>query len=237
MTGHARSAATTTINDMATPLVIIGAGGFGREVLDIVNDINSRLADSPTGRYDFIGFVDDGEPDMERLSRIGARYIGPSSSLRDLPEGCVYSIGIGSGAIRRKIDEVATAAGLAPATLIHSSATFGADVRVSPGAVICAKVSITTNVTIGRHAHVNLNSTIGHDAVLDEYSTVNPLCAISGEVTLAAEVMVGTNSAVNQGLTIGRGSIIASGSAVTKSVEAYTLVAGVPATVKKAIPH
>lgn len=222
---------------MPTPLVIIGAGGFGREVLDIVNDINSRLGDSPTERYDFIGFVDDGEPDMDRISRIGARYIGPSTSLNDLPDGCEYSIGIGSGSVRRKLDNAATAAGLKPATLIHSSATFGADVRISPGAVICAHVSVTTNVSIGRHAHINLNSTIGHDAVLADYSTVNPLCAISGEVTLAEEAMVGTNSAINQGLTIGRASIIASGSAVTKSVEDYTLVAGVPAVVKKALSH
>lgn len=218
---------------MPTPLVIIGAGGFGREVLDILHDNNNRTGDSLPERYEFIGFVDDGEPNMDRLSRLGARYIGPTSKLADLPEGCMYSIGIGSGAVRRKLDAVATDAGLEPATLIHSSATFGEDVRVSPGAVICAHVSVTTNVSIGRHAHVNLNSTIGHDTDLNDFSTVNPLCAISGEVTVEEEAMIGTNSAINQGLTVGRGSIIASGSAVTKSVEDYTLVAGVPAAVKK----
>lgn len=220
---------------MPTPLVIIGAGGFGREVLDIVNEINHRGDDSQTECFDFLGFIDDGEPDTDRLSRIHARYLGPSTELNDLPDGCKYSIGIGSGAVRRKLDEVATAAGLEPATLIHGTATFGSDVRISPGAVICAHVSVTTNVSIGRHAHINLNSTVGHDAVLGDYSTVNPLCAISGEVTIAEEAMVGTNSAVNQGLHIGRGSIVASGSAVTKSVEDYSLVAGVPAALKKAL--
>ncbi|MDJ0422756.1 hypothetical protein BFG51_00665 [Dietzia alimentaria] len=218
---------------MTTPLVIIGAGGFGREVLDIVNDMNSRPASSQSERFEFIGFIDDGEPDLERLSRIGARHIGPSSSLSGLPNGCKYSIGIGSGALRRKLDNAASAAGLEPATLIHSSVTFGADVRISPGAVVCAHVSVTTNVAIGRHTHINLNSTIGHDAVLADYSTVNPLCAVSGEVVLDEESTVGTNSAINQGLTIGRGAVIASGSAVTKSVEDYNLVAGTPAVVKK----
>lgn len=222
---------------MPTPLVIIGAGGFGREVLDIVNDINHGSDISQTEGFDFLGFIDDGEPDMERLSRLDARYLGPSSALNELPDGCKYSIGIGSGAVRRKIDNSATAAGLEPATLIHRSATFGADVRISPGAVICAHVSVTTNVSIGRHAHINLNSTIGHDAVLADYSTVNPLCAISGEVTIAEEAMVGTNSAINQGLTIGRGSIIGSGSAVTRDVRDYILAAGVPAIAKKDLPH
>lgn len=223
------------LGNMPTPLVIIGAGGFGREVLDIVNDINSRLPEDASDRFEFVGFVDDGEPDMGRLSRIGARYIGPSSSLDDLPKGCQYSIGIGSGTVRRALDDAATAAGLRPATLIHGSATFGADVRVAPGAVVCAHVSVTTNVSIGRHAHINLNSTIGHDAILADFSTVNPLCAISGEVTVDEEAMVGTNSAINQGLTIGRGSIVGSGSAVTKNVDNYTLVAGVPAAFKKVL--
>lgn len=174
---------------------------------------------------------------MDRLSRIGARFLGPTSVLADLPTGCKFSIGIGSGTVRRKLDEVALAAGLDPVTLIHSSATFGAEVHIAPGAVICSHVSVTTNVSIGRHAHINLNSTIGHDAVLADYSTVNPLCAISGEVTVGEETMVGTNSAINQGLSIGRGSVIGSGSAVTKNVEDFTLVAGVPAIVKKALPH
>lgn len=221
---------------MPTPLVIIGAGGFGREVLDIVNDHNERVANALSDEtYDFLGFVDDGEPDASRLERIGARHLGPTSLLTDLPEGCMYSIGIGSGAVRRTLDATATAAGLQPATLVHSSATFGGDVRIGSGAVICANVSITTNITIGRHTHINLNCTVGHDAVLSNYSTINPLCAVSGDVSIGEAVMVGTNSAINQGLTIGEGAVIASGSAVTKDVEEFTLVAGVPATMKKSL--
>ncbi|MBB0995310.1 sugar O-acyltransferase [Dietzia sp. SLG510A3-3B2-2] len=223
---------------MATPLVILGAGGHGREVMDIVNDINAQpRGGAPREIFDFIGFLDDGEPDMARLSRIGARFIGATSELDSLPEGCKYTIGIGSGTARRKLDMAATAAGLEPATLIHSSVTIGSDVRIAPGAVICAQVSVTTNVSIGRHAHINRNSAIGHDVELSAYSTVNPVCAISGEVRVGEEAMVGTNSAINQGLSIGRGAIVAAGAAVTKSVEEYTMVAGVPATLKKELPR
>lgn len=223
---------------MTTPLVILGAGGHGREILDIVNDINCQPpGQSPDERFDFIGFIDDGEPNLERLARLGARFIGPTSTLSDLPPGCRYAIGIGSGATRRKLDAAATAVGLEPATLIHSSATIGADVRIAPGAVICAQVSVTTNVSIGRHAHINRNSAIGHDTHLSDYSTINPSCAISGEVSVGEETMVGTNSAINQGITIGHGAVIASGAAVTKDVDDYTLVAGVPAITKKELPH
>ena len=202
--------------------------------MDVVNSINAQR-EPMTENYEFLGFVDDGHPEMDRLRRIGAPFVGPTSVLKDLPPGCKFSIGVGSGAVRRKLDFVATAAGLEAATLIHASATFGADVRIDAGAVVCAHVSVTTNVTIGRHAHINLNSTIGHDSVLADFSTVNPLCAISGDVSVGEEAMVGTNSAINQGLYIGRGSIIGSGSAVTKNVDDYKLVAGVPAVVKKSL--
>lgn len=219
---------------MATPLIIIGAGGHGRELLDIVRDINRQSTDNPqTERFDFLGFVDDGKPDIDRLNRVGAKFLGPVSTLTDLPKGCEFSIGVGSGSVRRKLDEVAITAGLEPATLIHSSATIGADVRIAAGAVICAQVSVTTNVSIGRHTHINRNSTVGHDSILAQYSTINPLSAISGNVMVGEDAMVGTNSAINQGLEIGKGAVIASGSAVTKSVENHSLVAGVPAIMKK----
>jgi sugar O-acyltransferase (sialic acid O-acetyltransferase NeuD family) len=220
--------------DMTVPLVIVGAGGFGREVLDIVNDLNRAAEADDTERpFDFLGFIDDGHPDEERLARIGASYLGTSDAFATLPNGSRYAIGIGAGTVRRTIDERATAAGLEPATLIHSSATIGADVRIAPGAVICAHVSITTNISIGRHAHVNLNSTIGHDSILEDYSTVNPLSAISGDVIIGQESIIGTNSAINQGIRIGSRSIVASGSAVTRPVADSTLVAGVPAVMKK----
>lgn len=222
---------------MTTPLVILGAGGHGREILDIVNDMNGQPLGTSLEHFDFIGFVDDGQPNIVRLSRLGVRLIGTTATLIDLPRGCKYTIGIGSGTARRTLDNAATAAGLEPAILVHSSATIGSDVRISPGAVICAQVSVTTNVSIGRHAHINRNSAVGHDSCLSDYSTINPLCAISGEVSIGEETTVGTNSSVNQGLTIGRGAFIASGSAVTKDVDDHTLVAGVPAIKKKELPH
>lgn len=221
---------------MKTPLVIIGAGGHGRELLDIVIDINRQpLGSRVPEHFDFLGFIDDGSPDMERLTRLGARYIGNISRLRDLPPRCKYSIGIGSGSARRRIDNAVSDIEVEPATLIHSSATVGMDVRLKEGAVICPLVSVTTNVSIGRHVHINRNCAIGHDVTLADYSTVNPLSAVSGDVFLGEEATIGTNSAVNQGIHIGQGAMIASGSAVTKDVAEFSLVAGVPAEHKKAL--
>lgn len=212
--------------------MIVGAGGFGREVLDVINDMN-KSADKTQQPWDFLGFIDDGSPASERLERLGATHLGGSESLDDLPIGTSYAIGIGSGPVRRNIDARASKAGLTAATLMHGSATMGADVEMGPGAVVCAGVRITTNVRVGRHVHLNINCTVGHDCVLEDYVTVNPLSAISGDVVLGQCATVGTNACINQGLTVGAGAMVASGSAVIQSVGEFSLVAGVPAVKKK----
>lgn len=215
-----------------TPIVIIGAGGFGREVLDIITDANLIGGAADRG-FDFLGFIDDGQPPADRLDRLGVRHLGGMDALAGLPDGTVYAIGVGTGSVRRALDARATAAGLRAATLVHSQATIGADVELGEGAVVCAGVRITTNIRVGRHVHLNLNSTVGHEAVLHDYVTVNPLAAVSGDVTIGEASTVGTTACINQGITIGAGVMIASGSAVTSDVPDSVLVAGVPAKVKK----
>jgi sugar O-acyltransferase (sialic acid O-acetyltransferase NeuD family) len=127
------------------------------------------------------------------------------------------------------LDERLSAAGFEAAVLVHPSATVGADVRLGPGTVVCAGARLTTNIQTGRHVHVNLGSTVGHDSTLGDYVTVNPLVAISGSVALGDEVMMGTHSAILQGLTIGARSVAGAGACVVKDVPPDTVVKGVPA--------
>src|SRR5690606_21445806 len=112
---------------------------------------------------------------------------------------------------------------------MHPAATLGGDVEVGPGTVICAGVRITTNIRIGRHVHVNLNSTVGHDTLVEDFVTINPLAAISGDVVLRRGVMVGTTACINQGIEVGVDGVVGSGAAVVRDVESGTTVVGVPA--------
>ncbi|MBB0990013.1 acetyltransferase [Dietzia sp. SLG510A3-30A2] len=217
---------------MNTPIVIIGAGGFGREVLDIIRALDLEVAGTGEG-WDFLGFIDDGTPPQDRLDRIGAKHLGGMDALADLPDGTTYAIGVGTGSVRRDLDQRATDAGLTPATLIDPSATVGADVVFGPGTVVCAGVRVTTNIRTGRHVHLNLNATVGHEAILHDYVTVNPLAAVSGDVTIGEATTVGTTACINQGVSVGAGVMIASGSAVIDDTPDKVLVAGVPAVLKK----
>lgn len=205
------------------PIVIVGRGGFGREVLDVVEAINEVAR-----CFEVVGFVDDrfDEPD-EVADRRHIPTLGPVSALAEL--GRRYAIGIGSTADRAAIDAAATAAGLEPVTLHHPWATFGGDDRVGPGSVVCSGARVTTNVSVGRHLHLNLNSTIGHDCVIGDHVTINPSVNVSGNVTLQDRVNMGTKSVVIPGITIGADAVVGAGAVVVRDIPAGATAVGVPA--------
>lgn len=208
-------------------LVVIGAGGFGREVLDVIDAINSRGATKDGALLEVLGILADGVPDRRLLEPYGARHLGPVGHLEDLPEDVGYVIGIGSPQARRRIDEQGR--GRPCPVLVHPSATIAREVTIGPGTVICSHVSITNNIRIGRHVHINLNCTVGHDAVLDDYVTLSPLVAISGKVHACEGAYFGTGATTNPGVTIGANAVVGSGAAVVRDVAPEATVIGVPA--------
>lgn len=203
-------------------IAIVGAGGFGREVLDVIEAINAA-----GGSLEFVGFLDDGDVGDELVRRRGARILGPSSALAD--HDAAYVIGIGSGQVRRRLATEFDALGLGPATLVHPAATIGGDTHVSAGCIITAGSRVTTNIRLGRHTQLHVNSTVGHDSVLEDFVSVYPGATVSGNVTLATAVTIGTGANVLPCIHVGDGSFVGAGAVVTHDVPAGTTVAGSPA--------
>lgn len=204
------------------PLVIVGAGGFGRECLDIVEALNECGAE-----IGFVGFLDDSGGDPELLRRRGVGCLG---SVADASaHSSRYVIAIGHGAARRRIDAELTTAGLTAPVLVHPQATLGSDCRVGEGTILNAGARATTNITLGRHVQLHANCTVGHDAALDDYVSVYPAATISGSVVLEAGVTVGTGANVLPGVRVGAGSLVGAGAVVIGDVPAGTTVSGVPA--------
>lgn len=204
------------------PIVILGAGGFGREVLDVIEAAN-RLERT----WHILGFVDDGQVDTALLDRRGARLLGNSEVLRDLD--AQYVIGIGSPKLRRLFDERCAKFGLQAASVVHPTATFGADFEHGPGFVATAHVSVTTNIRFGRHVHLNLNSTVGHDCTFGDFVTINPGANVSGNVHLDDDVTIGTGGAVIEGKHVGARTTVGAGAVVTTDLPADCVAVGIPA--------
>ncbi len=209
------------------PLVVVGAGGFGREVLDIVDAMNRVGAE-----LELLGTLDDSDANAELLARRGIPHLGPIERYAGgLTPGVTpaFVIGIGNGTVRQELDAVLVAAGLAPAVLVHPMATVGADTRIGEGCVLAAGARVTTNITLGRHTHVHVNATVGHDATLGDFVSVFPGATVSGSVRLADGVTIGTGANVLPGRSIGAGAYVGAGAVVTTDVEPGVTVAGVPA--------
>lgn len=218
---------------VSSSVVVIGAGGFGREILDVVEAVNAAsVAAGEEVPWELLGVVDDA-PTVANLDRLAARSVRHLGSLDEFLSadrgGVEYTVGIGSPAVRRRIAERCDGQGLEAATLAHPSVTMGAEVTVGAGSVLCAGARITTNIVLGRHVHVNLNATIGHDTVVGDYVSLNPLASISGDCTLGDEVLVGVAGVVLNGLRVGDGAVVGGAACAVRDVEPGSVVVGVPA--------
>lgn len=209
-------------------LVIIGAGGFGREAADVVEALNSATREPP---WELVGIVDDGlsEINAERLRSRSLAYLGTVDDLLQRLERPHYVIGIGAPAVRKRIATRLDGRGFAAATLIHPAATLGSEVCVGAGSVICAGSRITTNVTVGRHVHVNPNCTVGHDSRLDDYVSMNPASSVSGECVVETGALIGVSATVLNQLTVGAAAVVGGGACVVRDVPGGVTVKGVPA--------
>jgi sugar O-acyltransferase (sialic acid O-acetyltransferase NeuD family) len=189
-------------------LVILGAGGHGRQLLDLVNAQN-EVAAQP---YRFLGFLDDGPIDEDLVARQGARLLGPTAMLSDLD--AAFAIGISSPEHRRRLDAAAAAAGRTAVSLQHPTAVVGSLVVAEPGLFLSAGTVVDTNVRVGRHFQLNWHASVGHDCLVGDYVTVAPGVRVSGSCTIGSDVFIGTNAAVIQGVTIGDGAVVGAGAVV-----------------------
>ncbi|MBU1019811.1 MAG: acetyltransferase [Firmicutes bacterium] len=202
-------------------IVIIGAGGFGREVAWLIEDINNV---TPT--WNIIGFVDDNKEIQGSLIN-GYPVVGDIDWLNNQELYVVNAIG--DSIVKKKVLERLNESKNSFPVLVHPNVVISKLVNIGEGSIICAGNIITVNISIGKHVIVNIDSTIGHDAIIGDFSTILPSVNISGYVELEQCVSVGTGSAIIQGVTIGQNTVVGAGAVVVKDLPANCTAVGSPA--------
>lgn len=202
-------------------LIIVGASGFGREILRLVEDINQH-----NYSWNIKGFIDD---NLNALEGVDCDYkiLG---KIRDWQpaENEEFACALAFPNVKRKIVESLKEKNAKFATLIHPSALINPHSIIREGAIITTNCSISDNAIIGRFATI-LGSGVAHDASIGDYSTLSGRCAVNGHVKVGSMVYMGCGVLVAPSKTIGDGATVGIGSVVISNVKAGTKVFGNPA--------
>lgn len=209
-------------------LYIVGAGGFGREVLWLVNRINKKEK-----IWDIQGFIDDNKSLHGKIEN-DYKVLGGCEYLKNLSEDAYVVISIGSAKIKEKIAEkLKNYSNVHFATLLDPSVIISEKVKIGEGTIICAGTIITVNIEIGNHVIINLDCTVGHDSIIEDYATILPSVNLSGNTITKKYTTIGTGTKVIQGVIIGKNVIVGAGTVVIRDVEDNVTVVGNPARMVK----
>ncbi len=148
------------------PLVIVGAGGFGREVFSMVQEINSA-----TPMWQVLGFIDDDPHALDGYDDF-APLLGPIDHYRDLDQP-LLACAIAAPKTRKAVVKQLDLQGARWATLIHPTAWIGIGSTLGAGCILARLAGVSVNVTVGNHVHFNALSGAGHDVRLGDFCTLS----------------------------------------------------------------
>lgn len=208
-------------------IVILGAGGLGREALEVVKQYNQQQVYA-SFKKGIIGFVDEDAQKIEtEINRCPVYDFDWLSKAKDIKAVCA----IGNTEARRKVTLRAEKLGVEFTNVIHPNAQISDFATFGKGVIVCAGNIIAPNTQIGNHVYINMNCIVGHDAVLDDYVFLGPGVCVDGLCQVKEGAFIGTNASLIPGVTIGKWSVVGAGAVVLKDIPAYSVAVGVPAAV------
>jgi len=204
-------------------VVLIGAGGSGREVLEILKDLNKKRKP-----WDILGFIDENEK-LHGKTINGYPVLGGIDWLKiqNPRPSCICTIN--DCEPRKKVVQKLNRLGVEFVNAIHPSTYIGDSVHLGKDIIIYAGSLLTANIEVGDHVHINFSCGIGHDAVIGPYSTISGLVNINGNVRLGEGVFVGSGATVIPEMSIGNWAVIGAGAVVVRDIPGKVVAVGVPA--------
>lgn len=209
---------------MIDDIIILGAGGFAREVAWLIEDINRKER-----KWNIVGFIEESSENVNKILN-NHKVIGDFSNIKiESDRKTYYVCAVGDPSLKKKFSNKAEKLGLVAATLIHPSVITSEYNSIDEGSIICAGCILTVNVHIRRHVIINIDSTIGHDAVIGDYCTILPSVNVSGNVNIGGFSNIGTSSSIINKVNIGSNVILGAGAVVAKDIPSDCTAVGVPA--------
>lgn len=200
-------------------LLIVGAGGFGREVFFWAKDY------FPSSEYSFKGFIANKVTDL-KIYDINLPVFLDEDYKFQQSDFCLMAIGNPNDKQTEANKILRSNASFL--SLIHPTAVVVPNAKLGQGVIICPYVVVSSNTYIGDFVALNLHTTIGHDAEIGKFSTLSPKVSIGGFSKVGDSCFLGSNSSVSPGVKIANNSKVSANSFVAKNVSENSLVVGVP---------
>lgn len=207
-------------------IVIIGAGGVGKETISIIEDINRKKL-----TWNIKGIIDDNK-DLLGKKINGYKVLGGMDYLKTLDERTNVVVAIANYKVKKDIvKKIGKKFNFA--TIIHPTVDVHNSNKIGKGSIVYKGAVMTTNINIGNHVIISPKCGIGHDSIIKDYASLLWNVNISGYDVIEEGTLIGSAATVIQNKTIGKSSIIGAGSVVVKNIESFATAVGVPAKVIK----
>lgn len=203
-------------------ILILGAGGFGREVL--------AWTRAALPAYRIGGFLDD-SPNAAKDPRLRAAVVAPISTYEPLPDD-VFVCAVGSPRLRRTLSEKIKARGGRFVTLVHPTAIIAEGSTLEEGVIVCPYALVSVDTRIGEGTAIYYHSSVDHDVRIGPWCQISAHCDITGAARLGTAVFMGSHATVLPGVSVGAEAVIGAGAVVTRDVPEGVTAVGVPAQVR-----
>ena len=207
-------------------IVIYGASGLGREILDMLPDV-----DGIAPCTDFIGFIDDGIKKQTMVD--GYSVLGGFDYIQNSNESLDVIFGIADTRLKSSIYNKIKSlnAGHTFPQIVHKSSYISGCAALAEGVVVGRFCFVSTGAQLGKCVFLNTKCDIGHDSSIDDFSSIMPNVNISGNVAIGKRTLVGVQSAILQGITVGTDVTIGIGSIDLNNVPDSCTIMGYPARI------
>ena len=199
---------------------IVGAGGFGLEVLQYTRD-----ALDAGWKYRAVGFLDDVVAPGTSIDGDQC-VVGPCEP--GILAGKTVVIALGSPTTRRALAHRVALAGGTIVTLVHPTAYIAPSASIGEGSLLCPFTLVGVRATIEANVAMNVYASVGHESTIGADCVLSPYSAILGNVTVGPECFVGTHATVTPGVIIGSSSKLSAGAVAYRHAPPGSLVAGNP---------
>jgi sugar O-acyltransferase (sialic acid O-acetyltransferase NeuD family) len=210
---------------------LYGAGGFGREVMSLLASNVHRVLQNYNPTNSLLCFIDD-DPNLNNTQR--GKVLSVEQFLDLKSQNKFFNVTIANPDIRKRVVSNFTHSNVKPISLVFNKYLDLFDSIIEDGVIIMPQVIISTSVKIGKFSHINFNSYIAHDCVIEEFVTVSPSVTCCGYVIIKQRAFIGAGATIKQGApenprVIGIGSRLGLGSNLLTDIPDFKTFAGNPA--------